>query len=97
MATMEELDADALANTLAIKLSKIKTETLGNTLCQVHYTALLYTMTDKVAELHVKKSADTLCNVQALAPVAFLAYTLACKKKETHAATPEVMYRLKHC
>ena len=91
MATMKELDADALANTLAIKLSTIKTETLAHTLGQVHYTALLYTMTDKVAELHVKKSADTLCNVQALAPVDFLAYTLAWKKEETHAATPEMM------
>ena len=88
---MEELDADALGNTLAIKLSKIKTETLANTLGQVHSTALLYTMTHKVAELHVKKSADTLCNVQALAPVDFLPYTLACKKQQTHAATPEVM------
>ena len=88
MATMEELDADALANTLAIKLSKIKTETLGNTLGQVHYTALLYTMTDKVAELHVKKSADTLCEVKALAPEDVLAYMLAWKKKDTHAATP---------
>ena len=48
-------------------------------------------MTDKVAELHVKKSADTLCNVEALAPVDFLAYTLAWKKEETHAATPEMM------
>ena len=94
---MEELDGNARVNTLAIKLSKIKTETLGNTLGQVLYTALLYTMTDKVAELHLKKSADTLCNVQALAPVDFLAYTLACKKEETHAATPEVMKRLKHC
>ena len=56
---MEELDGNARVNTLAIKLSKIKTETLGNTLGQVLYTALLYTMTDKVAELHLKKSADT--------------------------------------
>ena len=88
---MEELDADALTNTLAIKLSKIKTESLGNTLGHVYSTALLYTMTHKVAELHVQKSADTLCNVKALAPVDFLAYTLACTKEETHAATPEVM------
>ena len=29
---MKELDADALANTLAIKLSTIKTETLAHTL-----------------------------------------------------------------
>ena len=50
-----------------------------------------------VAELHVKKSADTLCDVKALAPVEVLEYMLACKKKETHAATPEVMCMLTHC
>ena len=50
-----------------------------------------------VAELHVKKSADTLCDVKALAPVDVLEYMLACKKKETHAATPEVMCMLTHC
>ena len=47
-----------------------------------------------VGELHVKKSADTLCDVQALAPVDVLEYMLACKKEETHAATPEVMCML---
>ena len=36
-----------------------------------------------VAELHVKKSADTLCDVKALAPVDVLEYMLACKKEET--------------
>ena len=76
MATMEELDADALANTLANKLSKINGEKLANTLGHVHSKALLYTMTDRVAELHFKKSADTLCNLKALAPVDVLAYTL---------------------
>ena len=50
-----------------------------------------------VAELHVKKSADTLCDVKALAPVEVLEYMLACKKEETHAATPEVMCMLTHC
>ena len=50
-----------------------------------------------VAELHVKKSADTLCDVKALAPVDVLEYMLACKKEETHAATPEVMCMLTHC
>ena len=50
-----------------------------------------------VAELHVKKSADTLCDVKALAPVDVLEYMLACKKKEAHAATPEVMCMLTHC
>ena len=50
-----------------------------------------------VAELHVKKSADTLCDVKALAPVDVLEYMLACKNEETHAATPEVMCMLTHC
>ena len=50
-----------------------------------------------VAELHVKKSANTLCDVKALAPVDVLEYMLACKKEETYAATPEVMCMLTHC
>ena len=50
-----------------------------------------------VAELHVKKSADTLCDVKALAPVDVLEYMLECKKEDTHAATPEVMCMLTHC
>ena len=94
---MEELDAEALANTLAHKLSKIKAETLANTLGHVDSKALLYTMAYTLAELHVKQSADTLCDVKALAPVDVLAYMLAWKKEETHAATPEVMWRLTHC
>ena len=97
MATMEELDAEELANTLANKLSKIKAETLGNTIGHVHFKALLYTMPHRLAELHVKERADTLCDVKALAPVDVLAYTLAYKKEDTHATTPEVMWRLTHC
>ena len=50
-----------------------------------------------VAELHVKKSADTLCDVKALAPVEVLEYMLECKNEDTHAATPEVMCMLTHC
>ena len=50
-----------------------------------------------VAELHVKKSADTLCDVKALAPVDVLEYMLACKKEDTHAAKPEVMCMLTQC
>ena len=53
--------------------------------------ALLYTMAYRLAELHVKQSADTLCDVKALAPVDIFAYTLKWKKKETHAATLGVM------
>ena len=54
MATMKELYADALANTLADKLSKIKAEPLPNTVGHVHCKALLYTMAHTLAELHVK-------------------------------------------
>ena len=35
--------------------------------------------------------------MKALAPVDVLEYMLACKKKETHAATAEVMFMLTHC
>ena len=77
MATMKELDAEALANTLAHKLSKIKAETLANTLGHVDCKALLYTIAYTLAELHVKQSADTLCDVKALAPVDVLAYMVA--------------------
>ena len=66
-------------------------ETLANSLGHVHCKALLYTMAPTVAELHVKQSADRLCDVKALAPVDILAYMLAWKKEQTHAAKPEVM------
>ena len=96
MATMQELDAEALANTLTDKLAKIKAKTLPNTLGHVDSKALLYTMAYTLAELHVKKSADTLCDVKALAPVDVLAYMLAWKKEDTHAATPGGMSKLTH-
>ena len=80
MATMKELDAKALANTLADKVPKIKAETLANTLGHVHSKAVFFTMAHRLAELHVKDSADTLCDVKGLAPVDFLAYMLAWKK-----------------
>ena len=41
---MQELNAEALANTLADKLLKIKAETLANTLAHVDFKALLYTI-----------------------------------------------------
>ena len=97
MATMQELDAEALANTLADKLSNIKAQTLANTLGHVHCKALLYTIAYTLAELHDKQSADTLCDVKALAQVDLVANMLACKNQDTHAATPEVMSRLTHC
>ena len=97
MATMQEWDAEALANTLADKLSNINAETLANTLGHVHCKALLYTIAYTLAELHVKQSADTLCDLKALAQVDFIANMLACKNQDTHAATTEVMWRLTHC
>ena len=97
MATMQELNAEALDNTLTDKLSKIKAKTLPNTLGHVDSKALSYTMAYTLAELHFKESVDTLCDVQALAPVDVLAYMLAWKKKHTHAATPGGMWRLTHC
>ena len=54
------MDAEALANTFADKLSKIKDETLANTVGHVDSKALLYTMAHTLAELHVKQSADTM-------------------------------------
>lgn len=41
---MQEFNARALPNTLADKLLKIKAETLANTLGQVDFKALLYTI-----------------------------------------------------
>ena len=43
--------------------------------------ALFYTMAYPLAELHVKQSADTLCDVKAFAPIDLLPYILAWKKK----------------
>ena len=43
----------------------------------------MYTMAYRLAELHVKQSTDTLCDVKSLAPVDIFAYMLACKKEET--------------
>ena len=97
MVTMQDLDAEVLANTIADKLSKIKAQTLADTLGHVHCKALLYTMAHMLAELHVKQCADTLCDVKELAPVDVLAYMLACKNEDTHATKPEVMWRLTHC
>ena len=41
---MQELNAEALANTLADKILKIKAETVANTLGNVDFKALLYTI-----------------------------------------------------
>ena len=44
----------------------------------------MYTMAYTLGELHVKQSADTLCDLKALAPVDVLAYMLAWKKRKRH-------------
>ena len=42
MATMKESHAEALAKTLVDKLSKIRAETLANTIGHLHFKTLLY-------------------------------------------------------
>ena len=51
------------------------------TLLVMRILRLYCTTVYSVAELHVKKSADTLCDVKALATVDALEYMLACKRK----------------
>ena len=70
------MDAKALRNILADKLLKIKAETLFKILSHVGSDSLLDTLANTVAELQVKKPADTVCDVKALAPVEVLAYML---------------------
>ena len=53
MATVGELDAKALVDILADKLSEIKAETLGYTLGHVDFAELLDTLADTPAELQV--------------------------------------------
>ena len=55
MATMKQLDAEALANTLADKLSKIKAETLAKCLGHVHSKALLYTWLTRYLNCMLRK------------------------------------------
>ena len=74
--------------TQAENLSEIKAETLAYTLGHVDYEALLDTLPHRLADVEVKKPADTLCDVQGLALVDVLAYMVAWKKEKTHAATP---------
>ena len=89
MATVrEELDAKALVETLADKLSEIKAKTLGYTLGHVDSEALLDTLADTLAEVDVANPADAVGDVQALALVDVLALMLAWKKGEANAATP---------
>ena len=58
--------------------------------------AILNTLAHTVAEVEVKKRADSLCYVKALAQVDVLAYMLAWKKEKTNGATSGEMWRLRH-
>ena len=52
---MKELYAEALANKLADKLSKIKAETLAKCLGRVHFKALLYTWLTRYLNCMLRK------------------------------------------
>ena len=83
MATVGELDAKALVDILADKLSEINAETLGYTLGHVDFGELSNTLTH----------THTPCYVKAFALIKVLAYMLAGIRKKTHAGTPEKMWR----
>ena len=86
MATMGELDAKAIVDILAGKLSDIKAKTLGYTLGHVDCGELLDTLSYTPDELQVEKPADIPCIVEAYELVDVLAYKLAVIKNKTHAA-----------
>ena len=90
---MRELDAKALVDILADKLSEVNAETLGYTLGHVDFGELLDTLAHTPDELQVEKPADTPCDVKAYALIDVLAYILAEKKKKTHAGTPGERWR----
>ena len=90
------MDAKALVDILADKISEIKAETLGYTLGHVDFGELLDTLSHTPAELQVEKPKDTPCAVKAYALIDVLAYMLAGIKKKTHAGTPGEMRRLRH-
>ena len=85
MATVGELDAKALVDILADKLSEIKAKTLGYTLGHVDFGELLDTLSNTPAELQVEKPADTQCDVKAYEMINVLPYMLAGREKKTHA------------
>ena len=64
MATVGEVDRNALVDILADKQSEIKAETLGYTLAHVDFGKLLDTLANTLAELQVEKPADTPCDVK---------------------------------
>ena len=96
MATVGELDAKALVDILADKLSEIKAKTLGYTLGHVDFGELLDTLSYTPDELQVDKPADTPFDVKAYELIDVLAYMLAGIKKKTHAGIPGEMWRSRH-
>ena len=92
MVTVGQLDAKALVETLADKLSEIKAYPLGH----VNSEALLDTLAHTLAKVEVEKPADTLCDVKALALVDVLPYMLAWKKGKILAATPGEKCSVRH-
>ena len=83
MATVGELDAKALVDILADKLSEIKAETIVYTLGHVDFGELLNTLTH----------THTQCDVKAYALINVLTYMLSGIRKKTHAGTPGEMWR----
>ena len=83
MATVGELDAKALVDIVADKLSEIKAETLGYTLGHVDFGELFNTLTH----------THTQCDAKAYVLINVLPYMLAGIRKKTHAGTPEEMWR----
>ena len=73
MATVGEMDAKALVDILADKLSEIKAKTLGYTLGHVDFGELLDTLDHTPDKLQVKKRADTPCDVKAYGLIDVLA------------------------
>ena len=86
MATVGELDAKAIVDILAGKLSDIKAKTLGYTFGHVDCGELLDTLSYTPDELQVEKPADTPCVVKAYELIDVLAYKLAGIKNKTHSA-----------
>ena len=94
MATVVELDAKALVDILADKLSEIKPETLCYTLGHVDFGELLDTLAHTLAELQVEKPANTPCDMKEIALIDVLCYMLAGIKKKHMPRHP--VWRLRH-
>ena len=86
MATVGELDAKALVDIRADKLSEVKAKTLSYTLGHVDFGELLDTLAHRRDKLQVKKPVDTPCDGKAYGLIDVLAYMVAGIKNKTHAA-----------